>query len=151
MKSQWFLILALIFALITATFAVINVEQVEVNFLFTSVKLPLILLILGSVLLGGLIVGAFGIYRGFRQQRQIKQLNAKLARILEVTGYDEMDAASGGSPENGFSVNASAGSDSSLNESSAHPFSAAKASVPSKDTETARHAFSEEKDVKEKL
>ncbi|GGA44707.1 LapA family protein [Paenibacillus physcomitrellae] len=88
MKIQWSLILALIFALITAVFAVINVEQVEVNLLFSSVKLPLILLILGSVLLGGIIVGAFGIYRGYRQQRQIKQLNAKLAHIQEVTGYD---------------------------------------------------------------
>ncbi|ANS73826.1 hypothetical protein AWM70_03945 [Paenibacillus yonginensis] len=88
MKIQWSLILALIFALITAVFAVINVEQVEVNLLFGSVKLPLILLILGSVLLGGIIVGAFGIYRGYRQQRLIKQLNAKLAHIQEATGYE---------------------------------------------------------------
>jgi lipopolysaccharide assembly protein A len=92
LKSQWSLILALIFALITAVFAVINVEQVQVNLLFGSVRLPLILLILGSVLLGGIIVGAFGLYRGYRQQREIKQLRTKLAQIEEATGYEENSA-----------------------------------------------------------
>ncbi|WP_223069924.1 LapA family protein [Paenibacillus caui] len=88
MKIQWSLILALIFALITAVFAVINVDPVRVNLLFGSVTLPLILLILGSTLLGGIIVGAFGIYRSFRLQKQVKQLNAKLQRIQDETGYD---------------------------------------------------------------
>ncbi|GIO37195.1 hypothetical protein J41TS12_20560 [Paenibacillus antibioticophila] len=87
MKMQWSLILALIFALITAVFAVINVDPVQVNLLFGSVSLPLILLILGSTLLGGLIVGSFGIYRGYRLQREVKQLNAKLVHIQDATGY----------------------------------------------------------------
>lgn len=87
MKMQWSLILALIFALITAVFAVINVDPVQVNLLFGSVSLPLILLILGSTLLGGLIVGSFGIYRGYRLQREVKRLNAKLVHIQDATGY----------------------------------------------------------------
>jgi lipopolysaccharide assembly protein A len=87
MKIQWSLILALIFALITAVFAVINVDPVQVNLLFGSVSLPLILLILGSTLLGGIIVGSFGIYRGYRLQREVKGLHAKLVHIQEATGY----------------------------------------------------------------
>jgi len=87
MKIQWSLILALVFALITAVFAVINVDPVQVNLLFGSVSLPLILLILGSTLLGGIIVGAFGIYRGYRLQREVKGLHAKLVHIQEATGY----------------------------------------------------------------
>lgn len=87
MKIQWSLILALIFALITAVFAVINVDPVRVNLLFGSVSLPLILLILGSTLLGGIIVGSFGIYRGYRLQREVKGLHAKLVHIQEATGY----------------------------------------------------------------
>lgn len=98
MKIQWSLILALIFALITAVFAVINVDSVQVNYLFGSVSLPLILLILGCTLLGGIIVGAFGIYRGYRLQKQIKLLNAKLARVKEATGYDP-DAEHAAPPE----------------------------------------------------
>ncbi|MNJ55522.1 hypothetical protein D3C77_510180 [compost metagenome] len=88
MKIQWSLILALVFALITAVFAVINVEPVQVNLLFNSVHIPLILLILGSTLLGGIIVGSFGIYRGYRLQKEVKILNAKLTQIQEATGYE---------------------------------------------------------------
>ncbi|MBA9086313.1 putative integral membrane protein [Fontibacillus solani] len=87
MRIQWSLIIALIFALITAVFAVINVDPVEVNLLFGSVSLPLILLILGCTLLGGLIVGSFGIYRGYRLQKEVKNLNAKLVHIQDATGY----------------------------------------------------------------
>lgn len=88
MKIQWSLILALVFALITAVFAVINVEPVQVNLLFNSVHIPLILLILGSTLIGGIIVGSFGIYRGYRLQKEVKVLSAKLAQIQEATGYE---------------------------------------------------------------
>ncbi|MUG43652.1 lipopolysaccharide assembly protein LapA domain-containing protein [Paenibacillus woosongensis] len=91
MKLQWSLILALVFALITALFAVINVEPVQVNLLFNSVHIPLILLILGSTLLGGIIVGSFGIYRGYRLQKEVKILSAKLAQIQEATGYEFLD------------------------------------------------------------
>ncbi len=87
MKIQWSLILGMVFALITAVFAVINVDPVPVNLLFGSISLPLILLILGSTLLGGIIVGAFGIYRGYRLQKEVKSLNAKLLHIQEATGY----------------------------------------------------------------
>ncbi|NWL89871.1 MULTISPECIES: LapA family protein [unclassified Paenibacillus] len=87
MKIQWSLILALIFALITAVFAVINVDMVDVNLLFGTVSLPKILLILGCTLLGGIIVGSFGIFRGYRLQKQVKTLNAKLVHIQEATGY----------------------------------------------------------------
>lgn len=87
MKIQWSLIMTLVFALITAVFAVINVDPVQVNLLFGSVSLPLILLILGSTLLGGIIVGSFGIYRGYRLQREVKSLQAKLVHIQDATGY----------------------------------------------------------------
>lgn len=74
MKAQWSLILMLLFAVIIAIFAVINVNPVEVNFLFGYADVPLILLILGSALFGGLAVGMFGIYRLFRTQRELKKL-----------------------------------------------------------------------------
>ncbi|WP_018750467.1 LapA family protein [Paenibacillus sanguinis] len=87
MKIQWSLIMALIFALITALFAVINVNPVQVNLLFGSVNVPLILLILGCTLLGGIIIGSFGIYRGYLLQREVKSLQAKLVHIQDATGY----------------------------------------------------------------
>jgi len=74
LKTQWLLILALVFALITAIFAVINVNSVEVNFLFATTQIPLILVIVGSTLLGGIIVGMFGIIRQYQLQKKIRLL-----------------------------------------------------------------------------
>ncbi|MCC3357320.1 LapA family protein [Bacillus sp. REN16] len=81
MRFQWNLILGLIFALIIAIFAVVNVDSVRVNFVFGYTEIPLILIILGSALLGGLIVGMFGILRQFKQQRQIKKLEKELQQL----------------------------------------------------------------------
>ncbi|UJF31627.1 LapA family protein [Paenibacillus hexagrammi] len=78
MKSQWMMISMFVFALITAIFAVINVESVQVNFLFAQTSLPLILVILTSTLLGGLIVGLFGVLRYYQLQRKVKQLEKQV-------------------------------------------------------------------------
>lgn len=74
MKFQWNMLLGIIFALIVAAFAVINVEPVSVNYLFGEGDWPLILVILISVLLGGLIIGSAGIIRIYSLQRKIKTL-----------------------------------------------------------------------------
>lgn len=81
MKLQWTLILALLFALLTGIFAVINVETVHVNFLFATTDIPLILVILGSTLLGSLIVGLFGIIRQYKLQRHIRSLEKQLTEL----------------------------------------------------------------------
>ncbi|WP_281886023.1 lipopolysaccharide assembly LapA domain-containing protein [Paenibacillus sp. YYML68] len=78
MKSQWMLILILIFALLTAIFAVTNVAPVRVNFIFTQTDIPLILVILSSTLLGGLIAALLGMLRHFKLTRTIKQLERRL-------------------------------------------------------------------------
>jgi len=85
------LISAFAFALVIAIFAVINVEQVQVNFLFTQTSTPLILVILVSTLLGGLTVGFFGMIRIFRLQRNVKSLERKVA---ELTAAEEPFVAS---------------------------------------------------------
>ncbi|MBT2682133.1 lipopolysaccharide assembly protein LapA domain-containing protein [Bacillus sp. ISL-37] len=77
MKFQWTLLLGLAFALIVAVFAVINVDPVTVNYLFGESKWPLILVILGSVLMGGIIVGSVGLFRMFVLQREVKILKKK--------------------------------------------------------------------------
>ncbi|WP_159881358.1 LapA family protein [Paenibacillus puerhi] len=81
MKAQWMLILTLIFALITAIFAVINVEPVRVNFMFTQTDIPLILVVLGSTLLGGLIAALLGLIRQFRLKRTMRQLEKRIAEL----------------------------------------------------------------------
>lgn len=81
MRGQTYIILAFIFALIVAVFAVINVDPVEVNYLIGTGNAPLILVILVSVLMGAIIVAAVGMVRLFRLQREIhtlRQQNRKL-------------------------------------------------------------------------
>ncbi|KAA8999814.1 DUF1049 domain-containing protein [Paenibacillus spiritus] len=84
MRTQWTIILGLIFALLIAIFAVFNVGSVPVDFGFSEVDLPLIVVIIGCTLIGGLIVGAFGIVRQFKLQKKIKTLTGELneARAL---------------------------------------------------------------------
>lgn len=84
MKFQWSLIAGLIFALLIALFAVINVDPVEVNFGFDVVSIPLILIIVGCALIGGVIVGSFGILRQYKLQKQIKVLTAELAKLQDA-------------------------------------------------------------------
>lgn len=81
MKMQWTLIAGLVFALLTGIFAVINVDSVQVNLLFNTVQIPLILLILGCTLIGGIIVGSYGIFRQYRLQRENKQLKLRVTEL----------------------------------------------------------------------
>lgn len=106
MKLQWSLIAGLIFALLTAIFAVINVNPVQVNFFFSVVNIPLILVILGCALIGGLIVGSYGIFRQYKLQKQIKQLNAELDKLrsssdtaLDSFNFEEDSLAADKNPQ----------------------------------------------------
>lgn len=99
MRIQWSLLAGLIFALITAVFAVINVEPVRVNLLFGNVQLPLILLILGCTLLGGVIVGSYGIFLQYKLQKKLKLAEGKLQQVLDATGYTFPDEQSEEQPK----------------------------------------------------
>ncbi len=74
MRFQWSLLLALIFAVIVAIFAVVNVDDVPVNYVFGTAQWPLILVILVSALLGALVSGSVAIFRSFVLQRRVKHL-----------------------------------------------------------------------------
>jgi putative membrane protein len=78
MKAQLIFISILFFALVTAIFAVINVAPVQVHLVFTDAELPLIVIILGSTLLGGLIAGLIGMSKLYRIKKTIKLLEKQL-------------------------------------------------------------------------
>ena len=78
MKFQWSLLIGLIFAVIIAVFAVVNVETVPVNYVFGNAEWPLILVILGSALLGALLSGSVAIFRSFVLQRRMKNLKKEV-------------------------------------------------------------------------
>ncbi|MFC3211803.1 MULTISPECIES: LapA family protein [Planomicrobium] len=79
MKIQWLLLIALIFAVIIAAFAVVNVDAVPVNYIFGEAEFPLILVILASALLGFLLSGVVAIARSYSLQRKVKALQKEMA------------------------------------------------------------------------
>ncbi|HET7628347.1 MAG TPA: lipopolysaccharide assembly protein LapA domain-containing protein [Bacillales bacterium] len=82
MKGQWGLLFALLFALIVAVFAVINVDDVTVDYLFGTARWPLVIVILASALSGALVVGGFGIYRVIRLQMENRRLRRQYEQLL---------------------------------------------------------------------
>lgn len=76
---QWLILLALIFAVIIAVFAVVNVDAVPVDYIFGETEFPLILVILASALLGFLLSGVVALARGYSLQRQVKALQKEMA------------------------------------------------------------------------
>nr|WP_239558639.1 lipopolysaccharide assembly protein LapA domain-containing protein [Peribacillus deserti] len=67
-------IIALAFALLVSAFAVINVDNVTVDYFFGTSRLPLIVVILSSALMGGIIVGCLGLLKVFSLRRDIRKL-----------------------------------------------------------------------------
>lgn len=78
MKQQTWIILTLLFALIIAVFAVINVEPVQVDFLFVQTDAPLILVILLSALLGCLAVASVTYAKFYQLKKEIRQLKKEM-------------------------------------------------------------------------
>jgi lipopolysaccharide assembly protein A len=91
MKFQWTLLLGITFALIVAVFAVINVDPVTVNYFFGQAEWPLILVILGSVLMGGIIIGSVGLFRLYVLQRKLKALEKENLLLKEQAEKSHAD------------------------------------------------------------
>ncbi|MFD2618195.1 LapA family protein [Terrilactibacillus laevilacticus] len=74
MNKQWRILFVLILVLIIALLSVANVDPVSVNYLFGMVDLPLIVVIIGSLLIGALLVGIISSLRIIQLQKKIRQL-----------------------------------------------------------------------------
>lgn len=90
MKMQWMLLFGLLFAICIAVFAIVNVKQVPVDYVFGEAQWPLILIILGSALIGAVISACFAGIRMFGQQRKFslvdKQVKAQQNILVEKDG-----------------------------------------------------------------
>ncbi|HZW67160.1 MAG TPA: lipopolysaccharide assembly protein LapA domain-containing protein [Pseudogracilibacillus sp.] len=84
MKNQTYVILALLFIIFIAVFSVLNVSPVEVNYLFWQGESPLVIVILISVLLGGVLTTAFGAGKFISLRRENKQLLVKVHHLEKI-------------------------------------------------------------------
>lgn len=74
MKNQWRVVIGLILVLIVVIFAVLNNQTVPVNFGFAKISGPLILIILGSAIVGALIGLLTSTTTMWKQKKQVKEL-----------------------------------------------------------------------------
>ncbi|KYG31315.1 LapA family protein [Priestia endophytica] len=81
MKGQRYFILALVFALIVAILAIVNDEPVQFNYVFGTQDWPLILVILGSAVFGGVVAVSLSLVKIIRLQSQIRQLQKNGASV----------------------------------------------------------------------
>lgn len=78
MKKQWGTIVAIILIGIVAFFAIINVETVPVNFGFGVVAWPLIMIILGSLLIGALATVLISMGTTYKNKKELKNAKKEL-------------------------------------------------------------------------
>jgi uncharacterized integral membrane protein len=87
-RLQLTYILALLFAVIVAMFAIVNAQPVTVDFLFDEFQVSLALVILLSAFAGAIILGFLGIFKqiktGFKF-REVQNKNKKLESQVEET------------------------------------------------------------------
>lgn len=89
-------IIALIFAIIIAVFALNNGETVMIDFLFTEVRMSQAIVIFGSSILGAVIMAILGAVRNFKLKRENKEIASELEQLrtdkvnLEILLEDRM-------------------------------------------------------------
>ena len=81
MKRQWATILAILLLAVVSLFAISNVDTVPVNFLFTVLNWPLVMVILGSLLIGALIAVLISMSSMYKNRKEIKESKKELSEI----------------------------------------------------------------------
>lgn len=83
MKKQGRLITVLVLALIVVIFAVLNVEPVAINFGFTHVRWPLIIVILVSLLIGAIITFLAATGSTLSQRKAQKEMTKEVTELRD--------------------------------------------------------------------
>jgi uncharacterized integral membrane protein len=85
-------LVALIFSILVAVFALLNAQPVEVNFLFSKARFSLALVILGSAAIGALIAGLLSalkhisaMWKIHELEKQVKQQSESLEKLNQST------------------------------------------------------------------
>lgn len=97
---QIYSVLALIFALLVAIFAIQNAGMVEINFLIWRFpRISLVLVILGSAAFGALFVFLLGLVKQLKLSRAMWELKNQNKKLSETIAQLEQPAAAAVEPE----------------------------------------------------
>lgn len=81
MKKQWSTVLMIFLVFIVVIFAVLNVEPVDINFGFTVFEVPLVIVIIGTLLIGILIAVTWSTTIIMKERSKLKKMNQELETI----------------------------------------------------------------------
>lgn len=81
MMTQFLLIVALLFALAVAVFAVQNAEHIVVQLFSTQLETSLVVVVLASAAAGAVMAGIVGVVRQVKASVKVRQLKGKIARL----------------------------------------------------------------------
>lgn len=81
MKKKLSLIGIILILLLVAIFSISNMQRVAVNFLVAEVKVPLVILIILSILIGVIIAMLFSASASLKHKKQIKNLNHQVKNL----------------------------------------------------------------------
>ncbi|MGX6961175.1 LapA family protein [Vagococcus xieshaowenii] len=81
MKKMWKWIVAAIVILLVVIFSVMNTRYVRLDFWFKSLHLPLIYIVLGAFILGGLVTMLLWLTSNFEHRHNIKALQKDLDEL----------------------------------------------------------------------
>ncbi|WP_257346256.1 LapA family protein [Pseudalkalibacillus decolorationis] len=120
MKREWSFIIVLLFAMIVAVFAVVNVEPVGVNYVFGTAQWPLVLVILGSAILGALTIGVAGSVRLLSMKRELRLLKRENEQLKMELKLDAEPTPQKENPKDNKQGSTSAASEDSEKNSSSN-------------------------------
>lgn len=81
MRKQWSTVLLIVLLLIVVMFSVLNVDPVNINFGFTMLEMPLVVVIIGTLLIGVLMAVIWSTTIVMRERSKIKKLNHQLDQL----------------------------------------------------------------------
>ncbi len=88
--NQFGVILALLFSMIIALFAIANNQPIEVNYLYGRAEVSAVIVILGAAILGALVIFLLNLFRQFRTGFQIRSLRQEIASLQDK--FQEVEA-----------------------------------------------------------
>lgn len=77
-------IIALVFSILVTVFALLNAQPIEVNFIFSSVRLSLALVILGSAAVGALIAALLSAFKQITAMLKIRELEKQIKQQADA-------------------------------------------------------------------
>lgn len=81
--GQLAVLLALVFSLVIAVLAIANNQPVEINYLFGRSELSAVVIILGSAVLGALVIFILSIYGNVKKSLQLRNMRNELKNLQE--------------------------------------------------------------------